>query len=206
MSNSESEQTSSRFKTRTTTLDGSSVTSVNQSSEKDTPKLKTTNGEEYEIWRKNIQRWCRLTKMPKTRQAPHNIMKCLHHKELQQITQEVSIEDAETEQGLQLVFQKLDKHFLPNTLIRKLETRRNFRDMRKTDDKTWSAFVKGMTKFRVDMESQKMRTNDEMYCFALLEAANLNTSIRLNVEGISRNVDPNREINLVGLEDALLKL
>ena len=88
----------------------------------DPPKLKTTDGEENEVWTKNIQWWSRLTKMPKTRQAPHIIIYCLHNKELQQIAQEVSIIDAETDQGLQLVLQKMYRHFLPNTFIRKLET------------------------------------------------------------------------------------
>ena len=51
-----------------------------------------------------------------------------------------------------------------------------------------------------------MRMNDELYCYALLEAANFPTSIRLNVEGIARNVDPNREITVAGLEGALLRM
>ncbi len=66
--------------------------------------------------------------------------------------------------------------------------------------------MKGMSNFRVDIESQKMPTNDENYCHALLETANLSTSMRLNVEGIARNIDPNQEITVLFMEDALLKL
>ena len=124
MSNGDSEQTTSRVANQTNALDGTTITSCRHSNDKDPPKLRSKDGEEYEIWRKNIQWWSRLAKKPIARQAPHIIINSLHNTELKQIAQEISIEDAEREQGLGLLLQKIDKHFLPNTSFASLKCER----------------------------------------------------------------------------------
>ncbi len=63
-----------------------------------------------------------------------------------------------------------------------------------------------MRTVRAEMSAQNMVMNDDMYCYALLSGANLTSAMRLNVEGIARNTNVDREVTVEGLEDAILRM
>ena len=95
--------------------------------------------------------WLRLTRIPKDRQVPHIIVNGLLHEDLQKIACQVDVDVAETEEGVKILLQKLDKHFLLNTSVRKLELWKRFTGKRKTNDMTWDRYVQGIMKLRAEM-------------------------------------------------------
>ena len=170
------------------------------------PKLRSDDTEEYEIWRDHIRWWQMLTKIPKNRQAPHVILNAIHVRSVHKIVRSISHQQAETEEGLNIVLEKLDKHFLPYNFARKMQLFSKFKHLNKTDTMTWSEYIQKMKEIRMELQTQDMEMNDEMFIFAMLEGTKLDTAMRLSVESIARDSSNERKLTVHGVEDAILRL
>ena len=143
MVESDTEYTGERTQT-SSTMANTTVSGGGTNSSRDVPKLKTSDCEDYEVWRNFVRWWSRLTRIPKDRQAPHIIINGLLHKDLRNIANQVDVDIAETDEGLKVLLQKLDEHFLPNTFVRKMELWKTFRDKRKTSELSCDDFLQEM--------------------------------------------------------------
>ncbi len=207
MSDTETPTTRTTSQSSTGTATTAEQTRVdNQKDTEAVPKLKSDDSSDYEIWRDLMRWWRMLTRIPKDRQAPHVILHGIHVRSIQQLVREIKYEKARTDNGLDILLQKLDKHFLPNNFTRRLQLFTDFKTMYKTDSMNWSEYIKKMNSLRAEMTSQDMVMNDEFYCYALLEGTKLETAMRLSVESIARNMSADRKLTVHGVEDAILRL
>ena len=70
----------------------------------------------------------------------------------------------------------------------------------------WSEYIQQMKEIRIELQTQDMTMNDEMFIFALLEGTKLDTAMRLSVESIASDSIIERKLTVHGVEDAILRL
>ena len=131
-------------------------------------------------------------------------MNAIQVKSAHQIVREISHAEAETETDT--VLEKLYKHFLLNNFSSRLQFWTDFKAMYKTDTITLSENVKKKKIPGTELKTQEMLMNDELFCYPLLEAAKLDTAMRLSVKAIATNNSADRRLAVHGVEDALLRL
>ena len=115
-------------------------------------------------------------------------------------------DQAESEEGLQNLIKILDEHFKPHTFMRKMSLWREFRKLEKTAEISWNEYVKKMKRLRSDLQHQNIEISDELFCIALIDGSNFYPGVKLSVESMARNVNPNRELTLKGTEEAILRM
>ncbi len=125
--------------TDNTSLETTSITTARNCG---LPKLRTSRCSEYIRCRKNVLWWYRLTKMPKTEQAPHITLNSILDDEVHDVATNMDHAIAEGTNGVAALLAILDEHFKPNTFIRKMSLWEEFRKCEKTPDMTWMEYVK----------------------------------------------------------------
>ncbi len=157
-------QSSSSFPSANTTETDSARGETNLRDTEPVPKLKSDESSDYEIWRDLMRWWRMLTRIPKDRQAPHVILHGIQVRSIQQLVREIRYDEARTENGLDILLEKLDKHFLPNNFTRRLQLFTDFKAMYKTESMSWSDYIKKMNSLRAELKTQDMLVNDEFLC------------------------------------------
>ena len=136
---------------------GMNATTVTTSRDCEVPKLKTSRSDDYARWKRNVQCWATLTRVPKRNQAPLVILNAIIDAEAHEVATNMDHDQAESEDGLQI----LDEHFKPHTFMRKMSLWREFRKLEKTTEISWNDYVKKMKRLRSDLQHQNIEISFE---------------------------------------------
>ena len=85
------------------------------------PKLRGTKCQDYVRWKREIEQWEALTRVEKDRRAPQIILHGIIPGQIKDVANKFPKATAPTENGLAEFLKHMDKYFMPNTFIRKME-------------------------------------------------------------------------------------
>ncbi len=110
------------------------------------PKLRGTKCEDYVRWKREIEWWEALTRIEKDRRAPQIILQGIIPGQIKDVANKFPKAIATTEDGLAEFLKHMDKYFMPNTFVRKMEAWALQKKTEKTDSMTWEEFTRTMRK------------------------------------------------------------
>ncbi len=140
--------------------------------------------DEYRRWKRDVDLWMELTKIEKPKQASHIILSGIQNAEIKDVVATIPKSRHTTDNGMMILLQTMDKHFMPNTFARKIEVWGNLIKTEKTDKNTWTEFIRKMRKWRTEMLSLDLNFPEDLSCIAFLYATKLDTSMKVQVEVI----------------------
>ncbi len=94
--------------------------------------------------------WIELTKIEKSRQASHNILYGIQQAEIKDVVSAIPKERRTTDEGMTVLIQVLDKHFMKNTFSRKIAVWANLVKTEKSEANTWTEFIRKMRRWRTE--------------------------------------------------------
>ncbi len=134
------DNTSDFMATTTTNSTNMNGTTVTTSRDCEVPKFETSRSDEKARWKRNVQWWATLTKVPKRNQAPHVILNAIIDAEAHEVVTNMDHDLAESEECLENLIELLDEHFQPNTFMLKMSLWRKCRKLEKTPDISWNDY------------------------------------------------------------------
>ena len=166
------------------------------------PKLRSNAPDDYRRWKRDVDFWMELTKI---RQASHMILCGIQHAEIKDVVATIPKERRTTDEGMTILLEVLDKHFLPNTFSRKIEVWSNLVKTEKTESTTWTEFIRKMRKWRTELQSLDLNFQEDLFCVALLYATKLDTKMSVQVEAMARAETANNSLTQKAIEEVLLR-
>ncbi len=140
------------------------ATTVTTSRDCEVPKLKTSKSDEYARWKRNVQWWATLTRVPNRNQAPHVILNAIIDAEAHEVATNMDHDQAESEEGLQNLIEILDEHYKPHTFMRKMSLWREFKKLEKTAEISWNDYLKKMKRLDqiCNIRTSRSKTNSSV--------------------------------------------
>ncbi len=104
-----------------TILNNTATGTTRSSKDIEIPKLRSSALDEYRRWKRDVDLWMEFTQIEKNRQASHMILCRIQHAEIKDVVATIPKERRNTDEGMKILLEVLDKHFMPNTFSRKIE-------------------------------------------------------------------------------------
>ena len=131
------------------TLLNKTVTTSRGAKEIKIPKLRSNSLDDYRRWKRDVDLWMELTKIEKSKQASHIILSGIEVEvevEVKDVVSTIEKSSHTTDNGMTVLLQVLDKHFMPNTFSRKIEVWKNLIKTGKTENTTWTELTRRIMK------------------------------------------------------------
>lgn len=138
----------------------------------------------YEIFKKEVSVWQKITSVPAKKQGLH-VLLCLPGKDKdpsgikEKLLEECEIETFNQENGLQLLITAMDKYLAKDCIQDAWEKFQEFEECIKTETETWFQFINRFDTTHDRVKAKGMTLPEPILAFKLLRAANLNTDERL---------------------------
>lgn len=125
----------------------------------------------YENWRKDVEIWCKLTDIPKTKQALAIHLSLDGRARL--VTSEIEVSDLEKESGVVTVLEKLDALFLVDKGRRQFAAFQDLYNLRRPSEGNVREFISEFEHTYFKFTKQGMTLPDPVMAFMLLASCNL---------------------------------
>ncbi len=174
--------------------------------EPDAPKLKTNRVEDYRKCKRYITWWKRTTKVPKEIQGTHIMGNCLMDDEVSDIAHALEDDEIVGDQGLENLIKKLDDHFLTHGDSKLIQLWGIMRKTEKSAAMVWSQYLKQIKKVFRDLDRFGLKFEEKVVGIAMIEATSLDSSTRLHIESVARNMNESKELEVRNVEESIRRL
>ncbi len=153
-----------------------------------------------------VRWWQNGTKIPAERQAAHLIMHGIVDDQVSELAHELTDEQVNVAGGVDTLIRTLDEDFMSNAESRLFKFWRAMRKHEKTDDMTWTQYIKQTKQVFRDLDKFGLNLGDKVVAIAMREAAELEASIKLHLENMARSLHASRELCTKNVEESLKRL
>lgn len=148
------------------------------------PKL--TNEAEYELWKKDIEIWCKLSELPKKKQALAIHLSLEGRARIS--TSELEVAALESDDGVKTILEKLDGLFLVDKGRRQFNVFQELYNLRRADGMEIRKFISQFEHAYYDFTKQNMSLPDSVRAFMLLASCKLSEGEQQLVMSAMSNV------------------
>ena len=125
----------------------------------------------YEDWVKKVNIWSRITSLPKLEQGGAILLTL--EGEVEDAVLELSEDEIVSEDGINLVKQRLDKLFKKNETLQKFEALDNFETYRRASDVCINDFIMEFDKRLNRTRKLGTQISDDLLAYRMIKSANL---------------------------------